>query len=432
MKQCPALLITAPASGQGKTSVTAALARFHRNRGLKVRVFKAGPDFLDPMILEQASGHKVYQLDLWMGGQAHCQQLLYEAATTADLILIEGVMGLFDGEPSSADLAAAWGIPVLAVIDATAMAQTFGAVAHGLATFRPECRVTGVLANQVASAVHEEMIKNSLPGYLTWFGSLPRQIGDHLPSRHLGLVQASEIDNLEQLLDQFAEHLSWTELSKLPPSVTFNTPTDVPNVPERIPKLENVRIAVAADNAFSFVYPANLDLLQQMGAKLTFFSPLEDSTLPEVDSLYLPGGYPELHLDKLAANEAMHNAIRAHHAAAKPIVAECGGMLYLLSKLTDCHGNLFNLLNVFPGNAVMRPKLVNLGLHSAHFAQGVLRGHTFHHSQLETTVQPATTTQPTTEGLRPEAVFSLGRLTTSYIHWYMPSNPVVTAALFAP
>lgn len=431
MRQCPALLISAPASGQGKTTVTAALARFHRNRGRKVRVFKAGPDFLDPMILEQASGYPVYQLDLWMGGQSHCQQLLYQAAATADLILIEGVMGLFDGKPSSADLSAAFNIPVLAVIDATAMAQTFGAVAHGLATYQSVCKIAGVLANQVASPVHEDMLKESLPNHLTWFGALPRHEKNKLPSRHLGLVQAKQINNLEQHLDQLAENLSTTGLNKLPPAVIFNPPDD-DTLSDQLPKLKGIRIGIALDTAFSFVYQANLDLLQAMGAELKFFSPLNGTSLPEVDSLYLPGGYPELHLEELAANHYIHNAIHAHYAANKPIVAECGGMLYLLTTLTDCNGKNASLLGLFPGTATMQPRLVNLGMHSVTLPEGELRGHTFHHSHLDTDLQPSTYTQPTRTGLRPEALFRIGQLTASYMHWYLPSNPTATAALFSP
>jgi cobyrinic acid a,c-diamide synthase len=430
VKQCPALLITAPASGQGKTTVTAALARFHRNQGRKVRIFKAGPDFLDPMILAQASGHPVFQLDLWMGGQAHCQQLLYQAATTADLILIEGVMGLFDGEPSSADLSELFGIPVLAVIDATAMAQTFGAVAHGLATYQPTCKIVGVLANQVASLAHEEMLKESLSQDIPWLGALSRDKNNQLPSRHLGLVQADEIDDLDQRLDNLAERLSKTALITLPPSVAF-TSHDVTS--DELPQtLKYIRIAVASDSAFSFVYHANLNLLQAMGAKLVFFSPLNDAELPDAESLYLPGGYPELHLEELEANHAIHEAIRDHHAAGKPIVAECGGMLYLLTMLTNSSGQQAKMVDILPGQAIMQKRLVNLGLHSATFPNGKLRGHTFHHSQLETLLDSSTLTQPTRKGLRPEPLFQKEKLTASYIHWYLPSNPAVAAALFQP
>lgn len=430
MKYCPALFVSAPASGQGKTTITSALARLHRNQGRCVHVFKTGPDFLDPMILQQASGNPVYQLDLWMGGQAHCQQLLYQAATTADLILIEGVMGLFDGEPSSADLAATFGIPVLAVIDATAMAQTFGAVAHGLATYRSGLHFAGVLANQVASAAHADMLQESLSPDMPWLGAVFRDKNCQLPSRHLGLVQADEIDDIDQCLDKLAEHLSKTALNKLPPPIAFTSP-DIP-LDELPQALKDIRIAVASDSAFSFVYQANLNLLQGMGAKLVFFSPLNDTALPDADSLYLPGGYPECHLKKLAANHTIRKAIRDHHAAGKPIVAECGGMLYLLTTLTDCNGQQATMVDILSGQAAMQNRLVNLGLHSATFQAGELRGHTFHHSQLETTLEPTSLTQPTRKSLRPEPLFQKEKLTASYIHWYLPSNPAVAAALFQP
>ncbi|WP_413624525.1 hypothetical protein [Luteibacter sp. Lutesp34] len=187
-RHCPALLVSAPASGQGKTSVTAALARAHARQGRRVRVFKTGPDFLDPMILERASGAPVYQLDPWMGGADDVRARLYDAAGEADLILVEGVMGLFDGAPSSADLAVAHGLPVMAVIDGSAMAQTFGALAHGLASYRRELVLSGVLANRVGSAYHAELLRGSLPPGIDWYGTLPRDVAMALPERHLGLV----------------------------------------------------------------------------------------------------------------------------------------------------------------------------------------------------------------------------------------------------
>ncbi len=174
LQRCPALLVSAAASGQGKTSVTAALARYHRNQGRRVQVFKTGPDFLDPMILNRASGYPVYQLDLWMVGQQACQQMLYQAAVTADLVLIEGVMGLFDGTPSSADLSQVLGIPVLAVVEASAMAQTFGAIAYGLAHYRPDLPFWGVLANRVANPGHAALLAESLPPGMSYLGALTR------------------------------------------------------------------------------------------------------------------------------------------------------------------------------------------------------------------------------------------------------------------
>ena len=331
---CPALFIAAPASGQGKTTITAALARHHRNNGRKVRVFKTGPDFLDPMILEQASGQPVYQLDLWMGDEEHCRQLLFEAAGDADLILIEGVMGLFDGECSSADLAMLFSIPVLAVIDGSAMAQTFGAIAHGLATYRTGLPFAGVFANRVAGERHYQMLAESLPQGMGAFGWLARDAEITLPERHLGLVQADEIDDLDARINQAAAALNGIHAT-LPAPIAFTAPAATSNI---TPLLQGVRIAVARDAAFAFIYRANLDALRALGAEIKFFSPLEARELPDVDALYLPGGYPELHLDQLAANHTMKAAICAHHAAHKPIVAECGGMLYLLESLADVHG----------------------------------------------------------------------------------------------
>ena len=268
---CPALLVTAPASGQGKTTVTAALAHWHRGQGRRVRVFKTGPDFLDPMVLECASAAPVQQLDLWMGGAEHCAELLHSAAAQADLILVEGVMGLHDGTPSSADLALHFGLPVLAVIDASAMAQTFGAVAHGLATYRPGLRLTGVLANRVGSAGHAQMLRESLPAGIAWYGALPRDGHYALPSRHLGLVQAGEVDDMAQRIAAAARALGENGALPMPPAVAFNAPSGSASAPSwrALPAaLAGVTIAIARDAAFSFLYRANLDTLRALGAEL--------------------------------------------------------------------------------------------------------------------------------------------------------------------
>lgn len=428
VRHCPALLISAPASGQGKTTVTAALAAYHRSQGRHVRVFKTGPDFLDPMILERASGHPVYQLDLWMGGEAHCRELFYQAAAEADLILVEGVMGLFDGAPSSADLAALFDIPVLAVIDASAMAQTFGAIVYGLANYRTDVKFFGVLANRVASPGHADMLKESLQPGIRHFGTLPRDAELTLPDRHLGLVQAQEIADLDQRIAHAASKLAEQTCVALPEPIAFTTANTA--TPQR--KLEGIRIAIAKDAAFSFLYRANLDSLRALGAELEFFSPLTDMCLPEANSLYLPGGYPELHLQQLQANVAMRAAIRSHHAANKPIFAECGGMLYLLETLTDAQGSRADMVGVLPGHAVMQKKLVNLGMHSVSLPEGEFRGHTFHHSRMETSCASVAMTTPVRILGKPEAVYHMGRLHASYLHYYFPSNLSATAHFFTP
>ena len=428
VRTCPALLVSAPASGTGKTTVTAAMARMHRNQGRRVRVFKTGPDFLDPMILEQASGNPVYQLDLWMAGEAHCRQLLYDAAGDADLILVEGVMGLFDGQSSSADLARLFKIPVMAVIDASAMAQTFGALAWGLATYQNDLPFAGVMANRVGSAGHVAMLRESLPPSLRFFGALPRDANIALPDRHLGLVQAAEIDDLEPRLERAAAAIQQAGITALPEPVAF-APIDIPSPP---PWLRGQRIAVAQDAAFSFLYRANLDMLRTLGAELVFFSPLADAALPEADSVYLPGGYPELHLDRLAANSGMRAALQSHHAQGKPLVAECGGMLYLLESLTDAQGHHAAMAGMLPGHAVMQSRLTNLGMQEMPLPEGVLRGHTFHHSRMETTLTPLAQTKDQRAQGRGEPVYRVNRLHASYLHLYFPSNPEACARLFQP
>lgn len=427
MSACPALFISAPASGQGKTTITAGLARYHRRLGRRVRVFKTGPDFLDPMILARASGAPVLSLDLWMVGKDACRNLLAQAADEADLILIEGVMGLFDGTPSSADLATEFGVPVLAVISAKAMAQTFGAVAFGLANFRPQVPFHGVLANRVGSSRHAQMLEEALPPTLRWCGHITASDEIELPDRHLGLHQAAEIDDLDARLDRAADALSHTALAGLPPAVEFGAAT-----PQVLPRLlHNKKIAIARDAAFSFIYPANVALLEALGAHVHYFSPLADEAPPsDTDALYLPGGYPELHAAALATNARSAAAIRAHAAAGKPLVAECGGMLYLLDKLTDTQGVSTSMLGLLPGHATMQTRFTALGMQQVDSMHGPVTGHTFHYSKLGTSLSPLrSATRP--QGDAPgEAIYRVGSIVATYMHAYWPSNPAFTAALF--
>lgn len=430
-RRCPALFISAPGSNHGKTTVTAALARHHTLQGRKVRVFKTGPDFLDPMILERASGHPVYQLDLWMAGEAACRQLVYEAAHDAELILIEGVMGLFDGQPCSADLADILGVPVLAVIDAAGVAQTLGAIALGLAHYRPGLRMdflAGVLANGVASERHAEMIAQGMPPGIRYFGGLPRAGRFKLPERYLGLVQAQEIADLDARLTDAAASIALTGLSELPAEIEFALPKL-----DRPPRLlDGIRIGVARDTAFSFLYPANLDLLSAMGAELVFFSPLAAQELPNVDSLYLPGGYPELHLSQLQDHVLLKQALRGHFHQGKPIYAECGGLLYLLESLTDKEGRRAGMVGILPGHARMQNRLQGLGYQSAAMPGGTLRSHTFHHSTIDTPLTAVSCGERLFNTSQGEKIFRSQGVTATYLHCYFPSNPRAAARLFLP
>ncbi|QIK37590.1 cobyrinate a,c-diamide synthase [Caldichromatium japonicum] len=433
-RHCPALFIGACASGQGKTTIVAALARHHRRQGRRVRVFKTGPDFLDPMILERASGAPVEPLDLWMVGEALCRRKLYEASGEADLILIEGAMGLFDGAPSGADLAAAFGIPVLALIDARGMGQTLGAVAMGLMHYGAAKGIEfwGISANRVASARHAEMIAAGMPPELPYLGPIPR-LEAVLPSRHLGLVQAAEIPELDARLAAAADQIQDLALARLPEPCRFVPPTQPAGgttlLPAETKALQGLRIAVARDLAFAFIYPENLKLLQALGAELIFFSPLADQCI-EADAIWLPGGYPELHLTELAANRAMKQSLHAHARAGRPIYAECGGMLYLLERLTDHQGQTAELIGLLPGEGQMQGRLAGLGMQSLVLPQGELRGHSFHHSTMRTPLAPVSFGRRQAGGQPGEPFYHCGPIRASYLHLYFPSAPRTAAELF--
>jgi len=420
------VLVAAVSSGQGKTTVTAALARALVQRGQRVRVFKCGPDFLDPMLLEVASGAPVGTLDMWMVGEAACRQQLRDAALVADVILVEGVMGLYDGTPSSADLARALGIPVLAVIDASAMAQTAGAIVLGLRDYGP-VELAGVIANRVASPGHAAMVAASLRG-VPLFGTLPRQ-ATKLPERHLGLVQAAEIDGIELLLDTLAQQLdfdtaAWDNLRT----------THIDAVPSSpiAPLLAGKTVAIARDAAFAFIYPANLQVLASLGATVAWFSPLAGDAVPaHADAIWLPGGYPELHAETLASMPAWQASLRAAHAAGMPIVAECGGMMALADTLTDLSGATWPMAGLLPGQVAMQTRLAGLGPQKLETDHGQLRGHTFHYSKLETNVPASAHTVKNPSGVQGEAVYRAGSLTASYFHAWFPSCPAAVAAMFS-
>ena len=438
---CPALFLTAPASNQGKTTITAALARYFTNQGKVVRVFKTGPDYLDPQILAQASKQPVEQLDIWMAGDDYCQDKLFQAAQVADLILVEGAMGMFDGDPSSADLAARFGIPMAIVMDVKGMAQTAAALATGLANFRDDVQVAGLIANRCGSERHAELIRDALPENLPLLATLKRDEGITLPERHLGLVQADEVkDELEIRFEAAVEWLKETQdtgLLELPKAVVFysinkkvsvNKQTDAEQTIEQC--LAGKTIAVAKDAAFSFIYDANLIALQSMGAKIVFFSPLKDQILPEADALWLPGGYPELHAKALSDNTAMRQAIHAFYQTGKGILAECGGMLYSLNDLTDLNDDCYPMLGILEGQGAMRGKRGCQGMQTAVIPQGDIRGHAHHRSRSANTPEPVCYGRRQRHPAPGEAIYQQKGLTASYLHLFFPSNLDATAKLF--
>jgi cobyrinic acid a,c-diamide synthase len=426
-RRCPALLVAAPASGHGKTTVVAALARLHTRLGRKVRVFKCGPDFLDPQIHALASGAPCENIDFRMCGESDARWRLARAALEADLILVEGVMGLHDGEPDSAELARRLGLPILLVIDAGAMAGSFGAVAWGLKHYKDGAPISHVLANRVGSDYHAELCRATLPDDMAWAAHLPRDTESALPERHLGLLPAAEIADLDARLNRMADWLSATPAAELPPPIDFA----VPPAPVLEPLLAGKTIAVARDAAFCFLYPANLECLAALGAERVFFSPLADVDLPPCDAVWLPGGYPELHAESITANTGLRTALAAHVDAGKPLLAECGGMMACFETLCDLDGQSHAMFGLLRGETRMQKKLAGLGDLSAELPEGPLTGHTFHYSTCETPLPPICQAVRTS-GRGGEAIYRVDRLTASYMHIYFPSNPEAAARLFLP
>ena len=436
---CPALFLAAPASGQGKTTITSAIARYFTEQGKVVRVFKTGPDYLDPQILAQASHGHVEQLDMWMAGENYCQQKLYEAAQEADLILVEGAMGLFDGEPSSADLAARFNIPVAIVMDVKGMAQTAAAVAIGLANFRDDYSCYGLIANNCSSERHAQLIRDALAEQLPLLACLKKDVDIALPERHLGLVQASEV--FDELEEKFTLGCEWladgvarangnksteSPLLTLPPSVDFYA-----GKTEKVGKLlEGKKIAIARDLAFSFIYQANTRLLEEMGATLHYFSPLKDTQLPDADALWLPGGYPELYAQQLAANTQLQTQVADFYEAGKPVLAECGGFLYCLNELVDLDNKHHKMCGVLNGQGSMSGKRGCQGMQKAMLPEGEIHGHAHHRSRAIMEVDAMGYGQRQRHPAPGEAIYRDKKLTASYLHLFFPSNPTLIADLF--
>ncbi len=451
-KLCPAFLITAPSSGQGKTTVVAALAYMWRKRGLRVQVFKCGADFIDASWHEFASDQAVHPLDLWMVGEDDCRVMLQHARMHNDVVLIEGVMGLFDGQPSSADLAKQFNLAVIAVIDAARMAGTFGAIVYGLQHYCKDIVWAGALANKVASDTHAEMLRQSVQEKSNWLGSVYRNQECTIESRHLGLLLAAETQDAQQRLEEASKALKDTVLAQVDmqtlrelshtDNTTCNTTTSQVAVE---PLLQGVTIAVARDAACCFIYQANIDVLERLGAKVSFFSPLADTKLPTCDAVWLTGGYPELHLQTIANNHSMRSSMQQHIEQGKPVWAEGGGMLLLAETVELVSAGAQSAWGLIPANAQMHNRLQGLGAQAldvaalrtqSNFANmPVLRGHTLHYSTLKTDLpEQARTTCPNknSKGKKGEAVyqFTLGNVRASYFHAWFASSEQATAALF--
>lgn len=391
----PGLLISAPASGTGKTTVMLGLLAALRDRGLKVQPFKNGPDYIDPAFHRAASGRSSFNLDSWAMPGAMLDGLLGQAEG-ADLVLAEGAMGLFDGvaapgatgNGASADLAQRMGWPVVLVIDASGQAQTAAAVAQGLARFRPGVHVAGVILNRIASSRHEALVRAGMAeAGLTVLGVLPKRAAIAMPERHLGLVQAEEQPALQALIAEAAGLMrAGVDLDAL---IAAAASTAGQGEPVRVTP-PGQRIALARDAAFSFVYPHLMDGWHRAGAEVLPFSPLADEAPdPSADVCWLPGGYPELHGGTLAAASRFRAGLRAF-AGTKPVHGECGGYMAMGAALIDRDGTRHEMAGLLGLVTSFAARKLHLGYRRARLAQAIpgqaagtfLMGHEFHYSSI--------------------------------------------------
>ncbi|MCH8809035.1 MAG: cobyrinate a,c-diamide synthase [Proteobacteria bacterium] len=387
------LIIAAPASGSGKTVVTLALLRSWRDKGLAVASVKAGPDYIDPAFHTAASGRACLNLDTWAMRPETLGALCARAGAGADLVLGEGVMGLFDGAPdgsgSTADLALITGWPVVLVVDAQGMAASAAALVHGFASYRPEVPLSAVIFNRVGGERHGRLLAEACaPLGLAVLGALPRAPELELPDRHLGLVQAGEHPELEAFLDRAAalvgRHLDTERLVALARPCRLAPEAFAPVLPPL-----GQRIAVARDAAFAFAYPAALDGWRAAGAELLAFSALAgDAPDASADAVYLPGGYPELHAGTIAGNTAFLDGLRAAAEAGKPVYGECGGYMVLGDGLVDADGTRHAMAGLLPLETSFAERRLQLGYRQAVLCgDGPLgaggtafRGHEFHYA----------------------------------------------------
>jgi len=454
-----AFIVAAPSSGCGKTTVTLGLLAALKQRGLTVAPFKVGPDFIDPGHHAAACGRVSRNLDGWMCGERAVRDIYARGCAGADLAVVEGVMGLFDGADGDSDAGSTVEIArwlngrILLVVDARSQARSAAALIKGFVEFDPRINFAGILFNRVGSDRHEQLLRQavaSVPGLPPVLGCLPRDAEVKLPERHLGLVTAEDAGTdatfFERLADWVEKYVDVEALLSHPP-LTKGGGGGIISHPRPLSQEERgvlagakgesqVRIAMARDEAFCFYYPENLKLLEAAGAELVFFSPLRDSALPDgSDGLYLGGGYPELHAELLALNRTLLEEIQTFADAGKPVYAECGGLIYLSQGVVDADGNSNRFAGVFPAMARMLPWRKSLGYREVTLtadtllgpAGTVIRGHEFHYSELDMPESVPRCYAVTRRGSNESEMegFQFRNVLGSYVHLHFAGNPQV-------
>lgn len=434
------IVVAGTGSGVGKTTVTIGLMAALKQKGYIVQGFKCGPDYIDPTYHAAVTGRRSRNLDSWMVGPEAVQAICAKGCEGADIAIIEGVMGLFDGkrpttnEGTTAEISILTKSPVLLVIDCSGMARSAAAVVRGFQTFDKRVRIAGVIANRVGSEGHFRLVKTAIEQEcgIPVIGYLQKDDALHIPERHLGLIPSIERGELDgffaELGKRVAETVDLDALLKLAEAPAF----DVPRPYFHVSQPYHVKIAVAKDAAFHFYYPENLEMLQAYGAELAFFSPLAGEPLPGgVDGLYIGGGFPEEFAKPLSEQQNVKQSIKAAIESGLPTLAECGGFMYLTEAIETTDGSRYGMVGVIPGRVVMHPKLVALGYREVKGEPGNFllpeglqaRGHEFHYSTYET--RGAIPFAYETTGLRgvKKDGYQRKNLVAGYVHFHFASCP---------
>ncbi len=417
-------LIAAPWSNSGKTTITLGLLRLLKNKGLRVQPFKCGPDYIDTIHHSSAAGISSVNLDSVMMSNEHLTDVFAKYSNKVDISIIEGVMGLFDGaikdKGSSAEIAKKLNIPVILVVNAKSMAFTVAPILKGLKDFDSDVHIAGVIFNFVRTESHYAFLKEACESIgLTSFGYIPPNDEISIPSRHLGLHIDTSFENvIENAAAHINKHISVENM------LTKIAPIQVQKRNSTNPKTsENIKIAVAKDEAFTFTYLENLNYFKQLG-EVVYFSPIHDTEVPKADFIYLAGGYPELYLEQLSNNKTMLNSIKSAAENGVKIVAECGGMMYLGKSIIDEKGSEFSMVNVFNFNTSMERKKLSLGYRRVVLNNQEIWGHEFHYSNIlndETTTNVASIFSARNKEVNTK-IYQYKNVLASYIHFYWGGN----------
>ncbi len=445
----PRLVLAGISSGCGKTTIASGLMAALQRKGLKVQGFKAGPDYIDPSYHTLASGLPSRNLDTWMLSRDTVMELFMRSAARADVSVIEGVMGLFDGHGgkddsgSTAELAKLLRAPVVLVLDISSMSRSAAALVLGCLQLDPDLNICGVIANNVGSEKHLQWVKEAIEQETSVpvIGFLPRTQLLKMPERHLGLIPAAEQKKLEKFLDRLGQDTAnFIDIPKLLEIAHSAPPLKVagPAVFPQTPVKKRVKIALARDEAFSFYYQDNLDLLEACGAELVYFSPIRDAQLPAgIQGIYLGGGFPEVYARQLSANESMRRAIKKAGKEGMAIYAECGGLMYLAEGVKDLQGKEHPMVSLVPGWSdmkEMRLKLAYIKMRGSArnpLAKGnlMLRGHEFHYTHISPSASKKQAAWNIVDpDVRPEG-FVVRNTLASYIHLHFATHPSLAPSL---